>query len=239
MNSQSRVAVIWFAIGVVAIAGIFLPGRMGVEMMPTGFAIALVSFALLIVAVVAAIVYWRRSVALEAIIDGKGLLAHWRYDSTAWARHLEDQFADSSKRNRSALVLLAAISAGIGLLFLILDPDAGRYVLLAMVALIVLSAVVAFISPWLQRRNNAGAKPEAYVAARGAVVGNDLHIWRIMGTRLDDAVVEAGTQQHLVITYSAATRTGRQEYVVRIPVPPGEEASAAQAAAALRRRDGT
>jgi hypothetical protein len=238
MNSQSRVAVTWLAIAVLAAVATLLPSALGSDMMRYGYAISLVSGMLVLTAAIVAVVYWRRSVALSRIVSGKGLLAHWRYDADTWSRHLEEQCADQRSANRSRLAVLAAISLGIGLLFLLADRDAGRYVLLTMVALVVVSAVVAFAAPALQRRSNQSVPAEAYVAAEGALVGSDLHLWRAYGTRVEEARVVGGAAPHLVVSYSQATRTGAapggsESYTVSLPVPRGEEEAAERIAAAL------
>lgn len=60
-----------------------------------------------------------------------------------------------------------------------------------------------------------------------AYINRQLHTWCGLGARLDSVDLSRGKSQLLLqFVCSAPTRTGMQEYTVRIPVPKGQEEAA-------------
>jgi hypothetical protein len=69
---------------------------------------------------------------------------------------------------------------------------------------------------------------EAIIALDGVYFNRQLHIWKGMGATLDEIVFESesGQQPRIRIEYSVPSRSGRNDFSVRVPVPPGQEEAA-------------
>ncbi len=238
-NPQARVAWIWVGIGVLGVAGVFLPFVFGMEGMGGGFAIAVVCGFLALSAAIAASVFAARARILGRLFRGADVLACWTYPEADRTNHAKKELAEEKKASWVLLLIIAAFALLIGIGFLIADPDAGRFVLLVMVGLVALLAVVAFLAPSIRHRKRRRAVPEAIVSREGAYVFGMLHTWRLLGARIEDVDLATGAKPVLHVTYSAPVLYGkvfltRQSYTVSIPVPPGEQGRAEEVAQALR-----
>lgn len=238
-NPQVRVAWIWVGIGALGVGGIFLPFAFGMEGMSGGFAIAAVSGFLALSAVICVAIFAARARILGRLLRGRGVLAHWTYPETDCADQAKKELAEEKKASWVLLLIIAAFALLAGIGFLIADPDAGRFVLLVMVGLVVVLALVAFLAPRARHRKRRRAVSEAIVGPEGAYVFGMLHTWRLLGARIDDVSLVAGSKPMLHVTYSAPVLYGkvfltRQSYAVSIPVPPGEQGRAEEIAQALR-----
>lgn len=230
---------IWVGIGVLGVAGIFLPFAFGMEGMGGGFAIAFVSGFLALAAAITAAIFTARARILGRLLRGEDVLAHWTYPEADRANQAKKELVEEKRASWVLLLIIAAFSLLIGIGFLIADPDAGRFVLLVMVGLVVLLAVVAFLAPLVRHRKRRRAVPEAIVSREGAYVFGMLHTWKLLGARIDDVSLGVGSKPALHVTYSAPVLYGkvfltRQSCTVSIPVPPGENSRAEEVAQALR-----
>jgi hypothetical protein len=237
-NPQARVAWIWVGIGALGVAGIFLPFALGMEGMGGGFAIAAVSGFLALSAAIAAAIFAVRARILGRLFGGVNVLANWTYPEADRADQARKELAEEKKASWVLLLIIAAFALLIGVGFLIADPDAGRFVLLIMVGLVVLLAFVAFLAPRVRHRKRRRAVSEAIVSSEAAYVFGMLHTWRLLGARIDDVSLAAGSRPMLHVTYSAPVLYGkifltRQSYTVSIPVPPGEQSRAEEIAETL------
>ncbi len=238
-NPQARIAWIWVGIGVLGVSGIFLPFAFGMEGMRGGFAIATVCGFLTLSAAITAAVFAARARILGRLLREEGVLVHWAYPEADRTDQAKKELAEEKKASWVLLLIIAAFALLIGIGFLIADPDAGRFVFLVMVGLVVLLAIVAFLAPLVRHRKRRRAVPEAIVSREGAYVFGMLHTWRLLGARIEDVGLATGAKPVLHVTYSALVLYGkvfltRQSYTVSIPVPPGEQSRAEETAQALR-----
>jgi hypothetical protein len=114
-----------------------------------------------------------------------------------------------------------------GIVFFLADNENGIWVLAVMLALIAVIAFTAWFTSWYNHRQNQKYLGETYITGDAVYVNRQLHTWRGLGARLDSVDLNLGASQSLLqFVYSAPTRTGMQEYTVRIPVPKGKEEAA-------------
>lgn len=111
---------------------------------------------------------------------------------------------------------------GGGVVF-VADPDAGRWVFLVMVGLVVLSGIAAFTSVRSAQARNQERVGEAYVSPLGVLINGQLHAWNGMGFTFDGVEWADGEPPVLAFHYSFPSRSGRQRETVRVPVPAGQE----------------
>ncbi len=237
-NRQARVAMTWAGIGVAAAAGAALPFALGMDGMGGGFAIAFASGFFALASFIAASVFAARARVLGRLLAEEGLLAHWTYPEAERKQHAEKELTEEKRASWTLLAVIAGFSLLIGIGFLIADPDAGRYVLLVLVGVVAVLAGVAFFAPRARASRRRRAAPEAFVSREAAYVLGMLHTWRLLGARVEEAAFAPGRKPVLRVTYSAPVLYGRfllarQSYTVSIPVPPGEEERALEAARAI------
>ena len=77
-------------------------------------------------------------------------------------------------------------------------------------------------------RNSQKDPSEAIIALDGVYFNRQLHVWKGMGATLDEIVfeIESTQQPRIRIEYSVPSRSGRNDFSVRVPVPPGQEEAA-------------
>lgn len=226
-NPQRRTATIWGIITAVAVFTIFAPHIFGMDGFSGGFAISTLSFFVAITGIIVVIMYVKRARALDRLFDGENLLAHWTYHPEEWRQYTEKEFQTERKEKWGLFYLVAGIALFLGIVFFIFDQEAGLWVFIAMLGLIALIAFVAWFAAWNTYRQNKKYLGEAYIGRNAVYLNRQFHTWKGLGARLESVVLaEHKGQQLLAFTYSMPTRTGIQEYTVRVPIPQGQEKTA-------------
>jgi hypothetical protein len=105
----------------------------------------------------------------------------------------------------------------------------------AMVALIAIIGFTAYASTRYMHDQNIKGIPEAIIAKNGIYLNRRLYYWNYFGTSLDKVSSddEKGMTMIHFVTW-APTMTLGQTWDIRVPVPPGEEAKAAEIVAQLK-----
>ncbi len=222
-NPQRTVARVWLGVTVVAAFLTALPFLIGIDGMSGGFALALVSFFVAISGVIVALVFGSRARALDGIVSGRDLLARWSVDPQTRKGAIELEFSEEKKAKAGLFLVVLVITVVIGLVFVLVDREAGPIVFLVLLGVLVLVGLVAWSTPRLRRRRSLRAAGEILIAKDGAYVNGMFHTWRLLGARLEQVEYKDGTPPVLAISYSAPVRYGRQSYTFYVPVPAGEE----------------
>ena len=172
---------------------------------------------------------------LGRIIGGKDQLARWTYDPGEWKRFVAWEFAEEISEKRGLLVLVSAIILAVGGGFwLVMRDAAAAWVFVFMIGLAALLWAVVWIVPRLSRRRNLKGTGEVYIGRSGISVNGAVHTWNLPGSRLESAAFIEKPFPLLVFVYSYLMVAGRSLYVfrhaatVRVPVPRGMEAEAAE-----------
>jgi hypothetical protein len=234
-NPAYRTLFAWSIITSLAILGIFLPFILGIEGFSGGFAISFICFFLVIVGIIVIIIFALRAKRLARILRGEGVLAHWTYSSDKWKAYAEKEYKTEKGEKKALLIIISVIALVIGIIFFLINPQSGAWVLLVMVALIGILAFMAWFTSWYNHRENLKYHGEAYIADKAVYLNRQLHMWGGIGEKLENVeLVKDGDLPLLVITYSVPTRSGRSSTSVRIPVPPGKENEAEGIAAGMK-----
>jgi hypothetical protein len=159
-NPQRRTATIFWVLSAFFVLAIFAPSVFGVGVANGGFAISLLAGLAALVSLVAALIYRNRALALDSILAGKDLLAHWKY-------------APADKPG------------------------------------------------------------EVFIARDGIYLNGQLHMFSRLGARLERASYNE-EEKFLSFTYSGPSRGGRYEYIVKVPVPTGQEDEARRVIASFQ-----
>jgi MFS family permease len=226
-NPLRRTATIWGIITALAVFAIFAPHIFGMDGFSGGFAISTLSFFVAITGIIVVVIYLKRAKVLDRILQGENLLAHWTYSPDEWSQYAEKEFHTERKEKWTLFYIVAGFALFFGILFFIFDHKAGLWVLILMLALTALIAFVAWFTAWYNYRQNKKYLGEAYITSDAAYLNKQLHTWRGLCAKLESVILaEEKSQQLLAFTYSAPTRTGRQDYTARVPVPRGKEKAA-------------
>lgn len=188
------------------------------------FAIAFFSFIMFITAIIVAVIYGSRARALDRLLSGEGLLAHWTYQPDEWLQYAEAEFQTEKELKKMLALIISgfALLAGIG--FIIADWESGIGVLAVMLALIAMVSFLAWSTSWYNHRQNLKYPGEAYISKDGVYLNKHLHLWTHLLAYLDSVKYVEDIMPLLVFDYYMPTRTGLEGRHVRVPVPRGQEA---------------
>jgi len=89
-----------------------------------------------------------------------------------------------------------------------------------------LVTVVAYFTPWYNRRQNPKYPGEVLIAPYGTYFSHQLHLWDRLGTRLDSVELKEPDRPYIEFKYEALTRAGMREYDARVQVPKGKDKEA-------------
>ncbi|MGD6852591.1 MAG: hypothetical protein ACQCN6_11080 [Candidatus Bathyarchaeia archaeon] len=223
-NPEKRTAVIWLCASVVCFILIFIPGLVGIDGFDGGFAISFVSLFLAVSGLFVSALFFDHAGKLDRLLFGKGLIAHWVYDPQEWERFAKIDHVEDKAEKRGLFLIVAAFALFFGILFWVLDPDAGFIVFLAMLGLIGLIGVVWQLSSWSGLKHNLTGTPEAYVGKDALYLNRRLYVFHDFVTKLDKvSISEKNGCLFLVFRYSTLSRTGTTGYTTRVLVPSGPE----------------
>ncbi len=227
-NPPRRTARVWLVITLVAIVTIFIPEAVGIDGFDGGFAISFMAGFVAIMGIVAFIIYTRLARTLDGMLKQENLLAHWQYTPHEWKKYTEREHKEEKSGKKATFILVAVISAIVGVIFWALDPDHSPFVIIVVLSLDALIGIVAIGSVAYNHRQNKKYLGEAYITRDGVYLNRQLHIWKGIGNKLEDVRYEdsSRSQPRIVFDYSSPGRYSRNSYSARIPVPQGQEEQA-------------
>ena len=223
-------------ITLLAVIVIFLPGIIGIEGMSGGYAISFVSLFGVIAGIIVVLVYRGLSSRFDAIVGGMDVLAHWTYDPEIWRKYSNAEYEESVAEIKPLFYVTSAMCLVVGVGAFLWDHEAGIYVLGVMIGVIILMALVAFLTRMHLHHDNLLRPGEAIISKKAVLLNNRLFYWDYFGSRLGKIEVKKNKDYSvLVFNTWAPTMTFGQSYSVRVPVPPGEETTASEIATKLSR----
>jgi hypothetical protein len=226
-NPPLRTVIAWAVITALAVFGIFAPSIFGMDGFKGGYAISFLSFFMVIASIIVIVIYAGRARAVNRILKSDNLLAHWTYAPDEWNKYAEKEYVTEKNVKRVLFYVIAGFALFFGVLFFIIDRESGKWVLVMMLVLIGIIAFTAWFTSWYNYRQNKKYLGETYITSEAVYMNRQLHIWHGLGARLESVNLDKKREhQILELTYSAPTRTGLQDYTVRVPVPKGKEKEA-------------
>ncbi len=235
---------VWVGIGLV-VAGLLLmtvPSLMGVDGMDGGFALAAFGLLLGITGLVTTALVLPRARRMNAMLSGRGLLAHWVYtpsDTQEQAQRIQQQW---SERNRGLFAIVAAWMVVITTGFVVFgllsgDSEFLPLFLAIMAGVMLVVAVFAFGMPYLLARRAVSSRQEAYIGRDSLYFAGTMYRWDSKLETLDGVELERddkGTRLAFHLRSRSAPYLQYLPYLVEVPIPPGEEAAAADVARQLQ-----
>jgi MFS family permease len=206
------------------IAMIFGPGLIGISGFDGGFAISFVGIIVATLGVIIATIYLQQANILNGILGGEGRLAHWTFEPEMWKEYTQKEYVEEIAEKKGLFLVVSAFALFFGVLFWVLDNEAGFFVFIMMLGLIGLVGFTWQFSAWYYRKNNERGVREAYIARSGVYMNRRLYAWRSSSARLLNARIEnTRGLSVLKFNYTAFTFPAGQTYTVRVPIPVGQE----------------
>ncbi len=227
-NTAKRNIWIWLGVGLAGGIAVILPFVTDIDMMDGGGAMIMGGLMLAITGPIVASLYWSRAKIFDELREEKNLLAHWQYNQEEWKKFAKDEHKYRQESYWGLFAVITVISLIIGIIFWIADPENGFYVMLAMIGLIILIAIVAWLAARSYAHWDQNLHPEVRIGRNGLIIHDQLHVWQGWGAKLEGTEIKIGTQKIMEITYSTPNRYSRQYYTIRVLIPSGQEKKATE-----------
>jgi len=214
----------------------------------------MVGFLVFITFIICTLIFWRQSVQLKGMFEGKNLLVHWVYSREKAKDRAKQEKNIHKKNNWIILLTIAAFVVFFSILFLIfgdMDEDESIMFLSIMGGVLAVCAFAAFISPFFTAKTIRESVPEAFISERSSWVMGQFDIWKGAMSKLNGVQIVPYIQDEesfeitgqkfefqMEITYEYLQRYGYQKRTVRIPVPKGEEKKALQTVQTIAKANG-
>lgn len=208
---------------------IFIPETIGLDGFEGGFAISFISLVIAITSAIVGVMFYGWAAKVSRIQRGEGILAHWVYTSEFWACYSEKEYQEEKSEKKGLFLIVTAFALFFGILFWVLDEEAGFFVFLVMLGLIGLCLFAWQFSAWnTYRSNRADGLKEVFITDEAVFMNSKLVTWKTAFTRLDEVEFDYKRRVPvLVFRYTQwSGRAGPQSYTTRVPVPVGEEPTA-------------
>ncbi|XHH09532.1 MAG: hypothetical protein ACFCUE_02580 [Candidatus Bathyarchaeia archaeon] len=229
-NPQKRNASILLCVTVFWVTIIFVPTLTGLDGFDGGYAVSFLSFFLAVTFGIATGFYYNQAIKLEEMLRGRSLLAHWTYTPQQWSRYSKKEYASEMQEKQGLFLVVTAFALFFGVLFWVLDPEAGIYVFAVMIGLIGLIGFTWRFTVWQNYRQNVSGTAEVYISKDAVYLNHRMYCWRAPLTRFESAKLENKRDVDLaVFRFSVFSgKTGNQICTVRVPVPEGLKYEAEQ-----------
>lgn len=192
------------------------------DMMRTGYAwITIIGFAAFAAGVTAIVLHRRARWDHDLVTGAHDLIAEWTVPDALWQRVTSQQFEQQTMAKRGLLLIVWFWCIAIGFVFLVVDPEQGWPVAVALVLLMAVTGLAAAALPRQRRARLATAPHRVAVARTRVLLGDEWHSWGAPGSQLRSMRLEQHDNEHwLDVRYSYLSRAGVLTERVLLPVPP-------------------
>lgn len=226
MSTGERGSWVFAAIGATMVALPFVAEDALKPMGDARFAMMMVGAVIALSAPFIALLYRSRNRVRRQLLAGAGLLVHWTYSEAEWRAFAGEETARQSSGKRTLLLVTAGIMIVVTVGFIALDRQAGLAVGAVLFVVWILCWFAARASVRAKACAQVGGAPEVRIGKDGLLIGNELHIWRSWGNRLEGCALIEGQPRLIEISYSIQGKNSRHIETVRAPIPVGKEAEA-------------
>jgi len=221
-NPERKYALISLVAAIVAVLLIFLPAWLGMDGMDGGYALSFVTTWIAISGLVIAWFFWRRATQLDELLRGQNLLAHWTYSQDEWRTFVGDELKQQTRENTGLLIIMAVMCLAMGILFWLVDREAGFIVFLVMIALIFILAMATFGIPWLTRMSRDRKVGEAWISDKAVYFDDVFYPFKsgLMGlTSVELSQPDTSANPSLDFHIYHLAYSIIQSRILRVPIP--------------------
>jgi len=203
-----------------------LPFMLQVDMMQWGFGTAFIGLFIFLTTLLLAPFFGKRAAIMAKIQRGEGILAWWRYPADIWEKERQEQISDLTGMKIGGIVL-GAIFALIGIVLFATDPDDMGMFLAFMLGIGIFFVILAQLAAANQKKRLLRTEDEAIIHTDGLFYRGELTSWGNGINRLKAIGFNWRNPSQLLFCYRQLRRYGQRRAVAMIPIPPGQEAVAA------------
>lgn len=225
-NTAKRTLLIWLAVGLLGGLAVALPFITDIDIANGGGALIMVGLVFFFTGPIVALMYWHRSRVFDELYNPQKTIVNWRYNTQEWKRFAQDEYEYRRGSNWGLFIMVVVISLIVGGIFWLADPKTGPIIMTVMVGLIILIGIVAWLATKSYSSWADAADVEARIGFHGLLLNKQLHVWVGWGARLEEAKIDHGKLNLIIITYSTPNRYSRQFFTIRVPIPDGQEKQA-------------
>lgn len=205
--------------------------------MDGGCAVMFVSFFLAATLIAVTLLFWTRARTMDAILNGRDLLAHWTYSPEDSSVSAGREFAEYKDANKALFLVVGGFFLVGIVIMLIFGGEAGVLTALILIGVLAIIALVAWGAPRIVYARALQKAPDAFIAGYGVIYREAVYPFRSFMNRLEGVSFKdaAGGKPSLLI-FSFMQVIGLyipSPYQVSIPVPPEEEERAREIAKKL------
>jgi hypothetical protein len=238
-NPLRRIAVIWWVLCAILLAGIFTPFLLDFFHADVGdwvFAVMFFCLVFGITTIIIAVIYTKRARLVSRMLIKENLLAYWTYPPAEWSSYAQKEHEENKREKRNLFLVVVAVSFIIGIILSIMHLDGWLIFLSTVLGIIVLMGGSAALAVWMRYRQNRKYQGEVYISPIAVYLNRELHVWQGYGASLEEVSYHdtGQTTPLLKIVYSSPSRSTRLTTTVRVPVPTGEEENAKRIASILQ-----
>jgi hypothetical protein len=198
-----------------------------IDGMSGGFALAFVSFFLAVSGVAVAALFFHRARAMDFILNGTRLLAHWIYSSEVAEQSARREYAEHLERNRAMFFVVGGMIVIASLIMITFAGDGGLITGAFLLAFTVLLSIISRVAPGLVLRNSLRAPKEAYIAENGIIYEGTVYPFSSFMMKMEGAKFKRGSKGMpalLVFSFTQAVGLNiSSSFDIEIPVPDGQE----------------
>lgn len=213
----------------------FLPAVADIDGMDGGFALIFISIVVFLTALITALLFFTRGLEFARLVKkADNFLAEWQVPEPLWRDIIERQFEEQKANNWILVRIVWFFCIAASIFILIYDFKPGLWVTGVMIVMMVLTGIAAFFSPRMRRKSLLASTPIVRIGKHCLIFGSEFHTWSTLGSRfISVELVEDNDSRWMQVCYSFATRSGKQEVEVMLPVPPEQIPTAERVAAQL------
>jgi len=198
--------------------------------MSGGYAVMFISFFLTLSSFAVALLFFTRARAMDDILRGKNLLAHWVYQAEETRKSAEREFVNYKESNRALLYVVGGFILIAMLLMVIFGEEAGVTTAGILFIVLIIIAIVSVVAPRLELKRALNASREAYITDTGIIYEGAVYPFQSFLMKMDGVRFMKGTpRKPPIIGFSFMQLVGLfilRPFEISVPVPAGEEKTA-------------
>ena len=172
------------------------------------------------------LMFWKRSRMIDRAMENGDFIARWKFSVSEWERYVTYEYSERNVQKKTAFFFLSVIIIIIFTIFIFVIEDAKMAMFLAMLGLIGILSLFAFVFPFMIKKLHKAEEAEVLILPEGILLNKQFHSWHSFSSELLSAEINEKPFKHLEVVYSYVTRYGKQPYTVFVPVPESADAEA-------------
>ena len=183
-------------------------------------AIIIISFFILIVAIIVALMFRGRSKKLESLISGEKLIASWTMSEFEKDLYVNHAFTEKKAKNNALFLITAVLIVLIFGLFIIFMKDSEERLFMAFMGLGILAiiALFAFGTPYYYRMKNNQKDGQVLIGSKFAYINGFFHNWDYPLSGLEEIKAIKKPFKGIRLSYFYTDRTLKHSETIEIPL---------------------